>query len=301
MKKSILRIHRAFQVSKSRNSVFSQLFLSLHSSRMEIIMLQINGIYKVFHAGTVNEKVALRNVSLKLEEGDFVTLIGGNGAGKSTMLNCVAGVHNIDKGSIIIDSTDVTKYSEYKRAVMLGRVFQDPMMGTAANMGIEENLALAFRRGQSRGLRWGIKNKERALYKELLSHLELGLENRLDAKVGLLSGGQRQALTLLMATLKKPKVLLLDEHTAALDPKTAEKVLQLSDRFIAEDNLTALMVTHNMRDAIKHGNRLIMMHEGRIILDIKGEDKKKLTVEDLLQRFGKASGEEFANDRALLS
>ncbi len=264
-------------------------------------MLQINGIYKVFHAGTVNEKVALRNVSLKLEEGDFVTLIGGNGAGKSTMLNCVAGVHNIDKGSIIIDSTDVTKYSEYKRAVMLGRVFQDPMMGTAANMGIEENLALAFRRGQSRGLRWGIKNKERALYKELLSHLELGLENRLDAKVGLLSGGQRQALTLLMATLKKPKVLLLDEHTAALDPKTAEKVLQLSDRFIAEDNLTALMVTHNMRDAIKHGNRLIMMHEGRIILDIKGEDKKKLTVEDLLQRFGKASGEEFANDRALLS
>ncbi len=264
-------------------------------------MLQINGIYKVFHAGTVNEKVALRNVSLKLEEGDFVTLIGGNGAGKSTMLNCVAGVHNIDKGSIIIDSTDVTKYSEYKRAVMLGRVFQDPMMGTAANMGIEENLALAFRRGQSRGLRWGIKNKERALYKEMLSHLELGLENRLDAKVGLLSGGQRQALTLLMATLKKPKVLLLDEHTAALDPKTAEKVLQLSDRFIAEDNLTALMVTHNMRDAIKHGNRLIMMHEGRIILDIKGEDKKKLTVEDLLQRFGKASGEEFANDRALLS
>ncbi|MDF2986877.1 MAG: transporter ATP-binding protein [Eubacterium sp.] len=264
-------------------------------------MLQLNGIYKVFHAGTVNEKIALRNVSLKLEEGDFVTLIGGNGAGKSTMLNCVAGVHAIDKGSIIIDNTDVTKYSEHKRAFMLGRVFQDPMMGTAANMGIEENLALAYRRGYIRGLKWGIKNKERALYKELLSHLELGLENRLDAKVGLLSGGQRQALTLLMATLKKPKVLLLDEHTAALDPKTAEKVLQLSDKFIAEGNLTALMVTHNMRDAIRHGNRLIMMHEGRIILDIKGEDKKKLTVEDLLQRFGKASGEEFANDRALLS
>lgn len=264
-------------------------------------MLKVNGIYKVFNPGTVNEKVALRNLNLQLEEGDFVTLIGGNGAGKSTLLNCVAGVYSVDKGSIIIDNTDVTKYSEHKRASMLGRVFQDPMMGTAANMGIEENLALAYRRGQRRGLSWGIKNKERTLYKELLSHLELGLENRLDAKVGLLSGGQRQALTLLMATLKKPKLLLLDEHTAALDPKTAEKVLQLSDRFIAEDKLTAMMVTHNMRDAIRHGNRLIMMHEGRIILDIKGEDKKKLTVEELLQRFGKVSGEEFANDRALLS
>ena len=264
-------------------------------------MLEVNGIYKVFNPGTVNEKVALRNVNLTLEEGDFVTLIGGNGAGKSTLLNCVAGVHAIDKGSIVIDDTDVTRYSEHKRAVLLGRVFQDPMMGTAANMGIEENLALAYRRGQPRGLRWGIKNKERVLYRELLSHLELGLENRLDAKVGLLSGGQRQALTLLMATLKKPRLLLLDEHTAALDPKTADKVLKLSDKMIAEDKLTALMVTHNMRDAIRHGNRLIMMHEGHIILDIKGEDKKKLTVEDLLQRFGKASGEEFANDRALLS
>lgn len=264
-------------------------------------MLQVNGIYKVFNPGTVNEKVALRNVSLQLDEGDFVTLIGGNGAGKSTLLNCVAGVYPIEMGSIVIDNTDVTKYSEHRRAIMLGRVFQDPMRGTAANMGIEENLALAYRRGQPRGLRWGIKNKERTLYKELLSHLELGLENRLDAKVGLLSGGQRQALTLLMATLKKPRLLLLDEHTAALDPKTAEKVLQLSDRFIGDDRLTALMVTHNMRDAIRHGNRLIMMHEGRIILDIKGEDKKKLTVEDLLQRFGRASGEEFANDRALLS
>lgn len=264
-------------------------------------MLKVNGIYKVFNPGTVNEKVALRNLNLQLEEGDFVTLIGGNGAGKSTLLNCVAGVYSVDKGSIIIDNTDVTKYSEHKRASMLGRVFQDPMMGTAANMGIEENLALAYRRGQRRGLSWGIKNKERTLYKEVLSHLELGLENRLDAKVGLLSGGQRQALTLLMATLKKPRLLLLDEHTAALDPKTAEKVLQLSDRFIAEDKLTAMMVTHNMRDAIRHGNRLIMMHEGRIILDIKGEDKAKLTVEELLQRFGKVSGEEFANDRALLS
>lgn len=264
-------------------------------------MLKVNGIYKVFNPGTVNEKIALRNVNLQLEEGDFVTVIGGNGAGKSTLLNCVAGVYPVDKGSIIIDNTDVTKFLEHKRASMLGRVFQDPMMGTAANMGIEENLALAYRRGQRRGLSWGIKNKERKLYKELLSHLELGLENRLDAKVGLLSGGQRQALTLLMATLKKPKLLLLDEHTAALDPKTAEKVLQLSDKFIAEDKLTAMMVTHNMRDAIRHGNRLIMMHEGRIILDIKGEDKKKLTVEELLQRFGKVSGEEFANDRALLS
>ena len=264
-------------------------------------MLLVNEIYKVFHAGTVNEKVALSNVSVKLDEGDFVTLIGGNGAGKSTLLNCVAGVHAIDKGSIIIDGTDVTKFSEHKRAALLGRVFQDPMMGTDANMGIEENLALAFRRGQNRSLKWGISNKERVLYKEMLKPLDLGLEKRLDAKVGLLSGGQRQALTLLMATLKKPKLLLLDEHTAALDPKTAEKVLQLSDRFIEEGNLTALMVTHNMRDAIKHGNRLIMMHDGRIILDIKGEEKKKLTVENLLERFGKASGEEFANDRALLT
>ncbi|MGE4282749.1 MAG: ABC transporter ATP-binding protein [Clostridia bacterium] len=264
-------------------------------------MLTVNGIYKIFHAGTVNEKIALHDVSVILEEGDFVTLIGGNGAGKSTLLNCVAGVHTIDKGSIIIDGTDVTKFSEHKRAAMLGRVFQDPMMGTASNMGIEENLALAFRRGQRRGLKWGITNKERELYKELLKPLELDLENRLDAKVGLLSGGQRQALTLLMATLKKPKVLLLDEHTAALDPKTAEKVLQLSDQFIEQGNLTTLMVTHNMRDAIKHGNRLIMMYDGRIILDIKGEEKRKLTVENLLERFGKASGEEFANDRALLS
>jgi putative ABC transport system ATP-binding protein len=264
-------------------------------------LLLVNGIYKVFNAGTVNEKVALRNVSLKLDEGDFVTLIGGNGAGKSTLLNCVAGVYAIDKGSVVIDGTDVTKLSEHKRAALLGRVFQDPMKGTAANMGIEENLALAYRRGQNRGLKWGISNKERVLYKELLKPLDLGLENRLGAKVGLLSGGQRQALTLLMATLKKPKLLLLDEHTAALDPKTAEKVLQLSDRMIEENNLTALMVTHNMRDAIKHGNRLIMMHDGHIILDIKGEEKKKLTVENLLERFGKASGEEFANDRALLS
>lgn len=264
-------------------------------------MLKVDGIYKVFNPGTVNQKIALRNVSLTLQEGDFVTLIGGNGAGKSTLLNCVAGVHSIDQGAIIIDGTDVTKLSEHKRAAVLGRVFQDPMMGTAANMGIEENLALAFRRGQRRTLKWGISNQERALYRELLKPLELGLENRLNTKVGLLSGGQRQALTLLMATLKRPKLLLLDEHTAALDPKTAEKVLQLSDKFITEGNLTALMVTHNMRDAIRHGNRLIMMYDGRIILDIAGEEKKKLTVESLLQRFGKASGDEFSNDRALLS
>jgi len=264
-------------------------------------MLQVNGISKVFNAGTVNEKVALSNVSLKLEEGDFVTLIGGNGAGKSTLLNCIAGVYPVDKGSIIIDGMDITKLPEHKRAPLLGRVFQDPMMGTAANMGIEENLALAFRRGQRRGLKWGISNKERELYREMLKTLELGLENRLSTKVGMLSGGQRQALTLLMATLKKPKLLLLDEHTAALDPKTADKVLKLTDQFIEEGNLTTLMVTHNMRDAIKYGNRLIMMHEGQIILDIKGEEKKKLTIEDLLKRFGKASGEEFANDRALLS
>ena len=264
-------------------------------------MLTINKICKKFNTGNINEKVALQNVSLTLNEGDFVTLIGGNGAGKSTMLNCVAGVHGIDQGSIIIDGADVSRLSEHKRSVFIGRVFQDPMMGTAANMGIEENLALAFRRGEFRSLKWGISNKEREIYKELLSHLDLGLENRLSTKVGLLSGGQRQALTLLMATLKKPRVLLLDEHTAALDPKTAEKVLQLSDQYIQEGNLTTLMVTHNMRNAIQHGNRLIMMHEGRIILDIMGEEKQKLTVEDLIKRFGKASGEEFANDRALLS
>jgi len=264
-------------------------------------MLTVKGISKKFHAGTVNEKLALSKISFNFEEGDFVTLIGGNGAGKSTLLNCIAGVHEIDQGSIIIDGIDVTKLSEYKRAGLIGRVFQDPMMGTASNMGIEENLALAYRRGKRRTLRWGISNQEREEYKVLLQTLDLGLENRLSAKVGLLSGGQRQALTLLMATLKKPKLLLLDEHAAALDPKTAEKVLELSDQFIAKGNLTTLMVTHNMRHAIKYGNRLMMMHDGRVILDIKGEEKQKLTVEDLLKRFGQVSGEEFANDRVLLS
>lgn len=264
-------------------------------------MLVINNVSKIFNAGTVNEKIALNQVSVTLEEGDFVTLIGGNGAGKSTLLNCVAGVYAVNEGSIVIGGNDVTKLPEHKRASLLGRVFQDPMMGTAGNMGIEENLALAYRRGKRRSLRWGISNKEREIYREMLKPLELGLEDRLNVKVGLLSGGQRQALTLLMATLIKPKLLLLDEHTAALDPKTANKVLEITDKFVKEGNLTTLMVTHNMRDAIKYGNRLIMMSNGSIILDIKGEEKKNLTVNSLLERFGKISGEDFANDRALLA
>jgi len=264
-------------------------------------MLRVNGITKVFNARTINEKVALHNVSFTLEKGDFTTLIGSNGSGKSTLLNCIAGVYSTDRGSIVIDGLDVTKFCEYKRAAVLGRVFQDPMMGTASDMAIEENLALALRRGQRRGLRWGITNKEREQYKELLKKLGLGLENRLSIKVGLLSGGQRQALTLLMATLKKPKLLLLDEHAAALDPRTAKEVMKLTDRIIGEDNLTTLMVTHNMRDAINHGNRLMMMYEGKIILDIKDKEKQKLTIEDLLVRFGSISGEEFADDQTLLS
>ena len=264
-------------------------------------MLELKNIYKTFNAGTVTEKRALNDLSITLNDGDFVTIIGGNGAGKSTMLNMIAGVYPVDSGSIIIDGTDVTKLPEFKRAKYLGRVFQDPMMGTAADMWIEENMALAARRGQARGLKWAITNKERNKFKEMLAELDLGLENRLSTKVGLLSGGQRQALTLLMAVMKKPKLLLLDEHTAALDPKTAAKVLALSDKFIEEEKLTALMVTHNMKDAIAHGNRLIMMNNGKIILDVSGEEKKKLTVEDLLSAFSKLSGTEFANDRALLS
>ena len=263
-------------------------------------MLELKNIYKTFNPGSVNKKRALNGVNLTLEDGDFVTIIGGNGAGKSTMLNAIAGTWPIDSGSVIIDGEDITKLPEHKRAAYLGRVFQDPMNGTAADMEIEENLAVAKRRGQARTLRWGITKKEREEYVELLKMLDLGLETRLRAKVGLLSGGQRQALTLLMATLKKPKLLLLDEHTAALDPKTAVKVLEISDKIIAENNLTALMVTHNMKDAIAHGNRLIMMWDGKIILDIKGEEKKKLTVDDLLHQFTIASGKEFANDRALL-
>ena len=263
-------------------------------------MLQMNNIYKTFNVGTVNEKTALRNLSLTLEDGDFVTVIGGNGAGKSTMLNAIAGTWPVDNGSIVIDGIDVTKLPEYKRAKFLGRVFQDPMTGTAATMEIEENLALAMRRGESRTLRKGIKEKERQQYREMLATLGLGLEDRMTSKVGLLSGGQRQALTLLMATLKKPKLLLLDEHTAALDPRTASKVLETTDMIVNRDHLTTLMITHNMKDAIAHGNRLIMMMDGRIILDIRGEEKKKLTVAELLHKFEEESGEEFANDKAIL-
>ena len=263
-------------------------------------MLELKNIYKTFNPGTINEKRALNGLNLKLNEGDFVTVIGGNGAGKSTMLNAVAGTWPVDEGQILIDNIDVTKLSEHKRATYLGRVFQDPMTGTAATMGIEENLALAKRRGKSRLLRSGITKAEREEYKELLKILGLGLEDRLTSKVGLLSGGQRQALTLQMATLQKPKLLLLDEHTAALDPKTAAKVLEITDMIVNRDHLTTLMITHNMKDAIAHGNRLIMMMEGKIILDIQGEEKKKLTVKNLLDQFEKASGEEFSNDSALL-
>lgn len=264
-------------------------------------MLKVTNISKTFNPGTVNEKTALNGVDLNLNNGDFVTVIGGNGAGKSSLLNAIAGTWRPDSGKIEIDDIDVTSMAEFKRAKFLGRVFQDPMMGTAATMGIEENLALAARRGKHRGLRWGIKAAEREQYRELLASLDLGLEERLTSKVGLLSGGQRQALTLLMASLQKPKLLLLDEHTAALDPKTAQKVLEISDKIISENNLTTLMITHNMRDAIAHGNRLIMMHEGKIILDISGEAKKNLTVEDLLARFSATSGQEFANDKTLLA
>ena len=264
-------------------------------------MLKIENIRKVFNPGTINEKVALDGVNLTLEEGEFVTVIGGNGAGKSTTLNAVAGVWPVDSGKIYIGGDDVTKLSEYKRAKYLGRVFQDPMTGTATTMSIEENMAIAARRGRSRGLSWGITKQERDKYREMLATLNLGLEDRLTSKVGLLSGGQRQAITLLMASIQKPRLLLLDEHTAALDPKTAAKVLEISDKIIAENHLTAMMVTHNMKDAIAHGNRLIMMHEGKIVLNIAGEDKKKLTVSDLLTQFEKVSGEEFASDKALLS
>ncbi len=263
-------------------------------------MLDIRNIFKTFNAGTVNEKTALQDVSLCLKDGDFVTVIGGNGAGKSTLLNAVAGVWPVDSGSIFIGDTDVTGLPEHQRARYIGRVFQDPMMGTAATMQIEENLALAARRGKRRTLRPGIAGKERDEYRELLKILDLGLEDRLTSKVGLLSGGQRQALTLLMATLQKPRLLLLDEHTAALDPKTAAKVLDATERIVQKDRLTTLMITHNMRDAIVHGNRLIMMHEGKIALDIAGEAKKKLTVEDLLARFGQATGSDEADDKLLL-
>ena len=264
-------------------------------------MLDVQAIYKTFNAGTVNEKTALNGVSLHLNEGDFVTVIGGNGAGKSTLLNAVAGVWPVDAGTITIDGVDVTHLAEHKRAKYIGRVFQDPMMGTAATMQIDENLALAARRGAGRTLRVGITKKENAEYHELLKTLGLGLEDRMTSKVGLLSGGQRQAVTLLMATLKKPKLLLLDEHTAALDPKTAAKVLDTTEKIVQRDKLTTLMITHNMRDAIAHGNRLIMLYDGRIVVDIAGEEKKKLTVEQLLALFSKASGSDEADDKLLLS
>ncbi len=264
-------------------------------------MLELKNVRKTFNVGTVNEKVALNGVDLKLEDGDFVTVIGGNGAGKSTMLNAVAGVWPIDMGKILIDGKDITRLPEHKRAKYIGRVFQDPMMGTAATMGIDENLALAARRGLSRTLRAGISKKERESYREHLKGLGLGLEDRMTSKVGLLSGGQRQAITLLMATLKSPKLLLLDEHTAALDPKTADKVLHLSEKIVQENHLTTLMITHNMKDAIKYGNRLIMMYEGRVIYDVRGKEKAALQVSDLLARFEQISGDGMANDRMLLS
>lgn len=264
-------------------------------------MLKITNLQKTFNPGTVNAKTALNGLNLTLEDGDFVTVIGGNGAGKSTMLNAIAGVWKPDCGTIEIDGIDVTNMPEHKRAEFLGRVFQDPMKGTAPDMEIAENLAIAARRGKKRKLIWGVKKAEKEQYKELLATLELGLEARLTSKVGLLSGGQRQAVTLLMATLNRPKLLLLDEHTAALDPKTAAKVLALTDKIVNENKLTTLMITHNMNDAIAHGNRLIMMHEGRIVVDVKGEEKKKLTINQLLNLFEKASGKEFANDRMMLS
>lgn len=282
-------------------------------------MLTLTNVYKTFNKGTINEKKALNGLDLHLEDGDFVTIIGGNGAGKSTMLNMIAGVYPIDCGKITIEDKDaqsgvekvinLSRMPEYKRAAYIGRVFQDPMKGTAAGMEIEENLALAYRRSKSRGLkwaltrsyRWGITKKEKELYYEKLKTLGLGLEERMTSKVGLLSGGQRQALTLLMATLEKPKLLLLDEHTAALDPKTAKTVLDLTERIVNENHLTAMMVTHNMKDAIRLGNRLIMMHEGRIIYDVSGEEKKNLHVSDLLTKFEEVSGGEFANDRMMLS
>lgn len=264
-------------------------------------MLTITNVRKTFNKGTINEKKALNGINLHLESGDFVTIIGGNGAGKSTMLNMIAGVYPIDSGKIVIDGINISREPEHRRAKYIGRVFQDPMRGTAANMEIQENLAMALRRGKIRGLGWGIRNNEKDYYRTALAQLDLGLQTRMTSKVGLLSGGQRQALTLLMATLQKPKLLLLDEHTAALDPKTARKVLELTEKIVNEQELTALMVTHNMKDAIQIGNRLIMMHEGRIIYDVRGEEKKCLEVNDLLKKFEQASGGEFANDRMLLS
>lgn len=264
-------------------------------------MLELKNVKKTFNAGTINEKVALKGIDLVLNDGDFVTVIGGNGAGKSTLLNAIAGVWRLDQGKILLDGQDVTNMPEYKRAKFLGRVFQDPMKGTAGDMQLDENLAIAKMRGKRHTLSWGVKKADKKEFAQSLAMLDLGLENRLTSKVGLLSGGQRQAVTLLMASMNDPKLLLLDEHTAALDPKTAAKVLEITEKIVSEKKLTTLMITHNMKDAIKHGNRLIMMHEGRIIIDVCGEEKSKLTVEDLLDMFAKVSRSEFANDRAMLS
>lgn len=264
-------------------------------------MLELRNVNKTFNKDTINEKHALKDITLTMEAGDFITVIGGNGAGKSTMLNAIAGVWPIDSGVILVDGKNITGLPDYKRAPYIGRVFQDPMMGTAPDMQIDENLALAARRGKKRTLRWGVTRQEQEKYREQLKILDLGLEDRLTQKVGLLSGGQRQALTLLMASMQKPKLLLLDEHTAALDPKTAKKVLDITDKIVSQDHLTALMVTHNMRDAIAIGNRLIMMYEGRILFDIRGKDKEKLTVNDLMNMFSEAAGEEFADEQSLLS
>ena len=264
-------------------------------------MLELHNVYKTFHPGTIHAKTALNGLNLTLNDGDFVTVIGGNGAGKSTMLNAIAGTFLVDEGQILIGGKDVTQLPEHKRAVYLGRVFQDPMMGTAPNMQLEENLALALRRGEKRGLKWRITKEEREQYREMLAPLGLGLEDRLTAKVGLLSGGQRQAATLLMATMREPKLLLLDEHTAALDPGTAAKVLELSDTLINEHKLTAMMITHNMRDAINHGNRLIMMNEGRIIFDVRGEEKKHLTKHELMDKFAALAGTTVESDQVLLT
>lgn len=263
-------------------------------------MLELKGINKTFNPGTINEKKAITNLDLCINDGDFITVIGSNGAGKSTILNLISGVIPIDSGKLILEDKDITNMKEYKRAAFLGRVFQDPMLGTAGNMMLEENLAMANRRGKRRGLSWGITERERGLFREKLKTLDLGLEERLKSKVGLLSGGQRQAVTLLMATLQQPKLLLLDEHTAALDPKTAAKVLEVTDNLVRNNHLTTLMITHNMRDAIRLGNRLIMMNQGKIIYDVEGEEKKKLTVEDLLKKFEVMSGEELTNDSLLL-
>lgn len=263
-------------------------------------MLDIKHLSKTFFPGTVNEKRALTDVNLHMEPGDFITIIGGNGAGKSTLLNSIAGVFPIDAGQILIDGVDVSKMPEHKRARYIGRVFQDPMMGTAAGMMIEENLAIASRRGKTPGLSWALKDSDRERFREMLKELDLGLENRLTSRVGLLSGGQRQALTLLMAAMNKPRLLLLDEHTAALDPKTAEKVLNMTKKVIERDHLTSLMITHNMRDALRFGNRLIMMNAGHIVVDVGAEEKAKLTIPDLLALFEKASGSELDNDRMML-